>query len=87
MQYYQKQINLYYRDLTNYRIDYNVLDNIYNIYSPKLFFTNVFTNNYSSRYLALGLIKKKKHAIYVQDLYAILYALQVDNTKPLHGSI
>jgi len=31
--------------------------------------------------------EKEKHAIYVQDLYAILHALWVDDTKPLHGFI
>ena len=31
--------------------------------------------------------KKEKNAMYVQDLYAILHALWVDNTKPLHGFI
>ena len=31
--------------------------------------------------------KKEKHAIYVQDLYAILYALQVDDTKPFYSFI
>lgn len=27
------------------------------------------------------------HAIYIQDLYAIVHALWVDDTKPLHGFI
>jgi hypothetical protein len=31
--------------------------------------------------------EKEKHAMYVQDLYAILHALWVDDTKPLHGFI
>jgi hypothetical protein len=31
--------------------------------------------------------EKEKHAMYVQDLYAILHALWVDDTKPLHGYI
>jgi hypothetical protein len=30
---------------------------------------------------------KEKHAMYVQDLYAILHTLWVDDTKPLHGYI
>jgi hypothetical protein len=31
--------------------------------------------------------EKEKHAIYVQDLYAILHALWVDDTKPLYRYI
>jgi hypothetical protein len=31
--------------------------------------------------------EKEKHAMYVQDLYAIFHALWVDDTKPLHGYI
>jgi hypothetical protein len=35
----------------------------------------------------LDKFEKEKHAMYVQDLYAILHALWVDDTKPLHGYI
>jgi hypothetical protein len=37
----------------------------------------------------LGLDKsvKDKDAMFVQDLYAVLHALWVDDTKPLHGFI
>lgn len=31
--------------------------------------------------------EKEKHAMFVQDLYAILHALWVDDTKALHGLI
>ena len=31
--------------------------------------------------------EKEKHAMYVQDLYAVLHALWVDDTKALHGRI
>jgi hypothetical protein len=31
--------------------------------------------------------EKEKHAMYVQDLYAILHALWVDDIKPLHSYI
>ncbi|KAF1343495.1 hypothetical protein EJ07DRAFT_186564 [Lizonia empirigonia] len=31
--------------------------------------------------------EKEKHAMYVQDLYAILHALWVNDTKPLHGLV
>ncbi|KAI4636731.1 hypothetical protein J4E93_011001 [Alternaria ventricosa] len=37
--------------------------------------------------LMLDKSEKEKHAMYVQDLYAILHALWVDDTKPLHGYI
>ncbi|KAI2478958.1 DUF3435 domain containing protein [Pyrenophora tritici-repentis] len=37
--------------------------------------------------LMLDKSEKEKHAMYVQDLYAILHALWVDDTKPLHGFI
>lgn len=31
--------------------------------------------------------EKEKHAMYVQDLYAVLHALWIDDSKPLHGFI
>ena len=31
--------------------------------------------------------EKEKRAMYVQDLYAVLHALWVDDTKALHGRI
>ncbi|KAF2844512.1 hypothetical protein T440DRAFT_548498 [Plenodomus tracheiphilus IPT5] len=37
--------------------------------------------------LMLDRAEKEKHAMYVQDLYAILHALWVDDTKPLHGFV
>jgi hypothetical protein len=37
--------------------------------------------------LQLDRSKKKKLAMYVQDLFAILHALWVDDKKPLHGFI
>ncbi|KAL1593050.1 hypothetical protein SLS59_009375 [Nothophoma quercina] len=37
--------------------------------------------------LMLDKSQKEKLAMYVQDLYAILHALWVDDTKPLHGFI
>src|SRR5438552_217023 len=35
----------------------------------------------------LDSLEKEKCAIYVQDLYAVLHALWVDDTKALHGQI
>ncbi|KAF7567787.1 hypothetical protein PtrM4_124000 [Pyrenophora tritici-repentis] len=37
--------------------------------------------------IRLIVAESEKHAMYVQDLYAILHALWVDDTKPLHGFI
>ncbi|KAF1343436.1 hypothetical protein EJ07DRAFT_149673, partial [Lizonia empirigonia] len=37
--------------------------------------------------LMLDKSEKEKHAMYVQDLYAILHALWVNDTKPLHGLV
>jgi integrase len=37
--------------------------------------------------LGLDTSEKEKHAIYVEDLYAILHALWIDDRQPLHGLV
>ncbi|KAF2194702.1 hypothetical protein K469DRAFT_547808 [Zopfia rhizophila CBS 207.26] len=71
MEVYWKRLSQCYRDLTRHKMDGDVLDDVHN-WIPSL---------------KLDTSKKEKHAMYVQDLYAILHALWVDDTKALHGFI
>ncbi|EMD65860.1 hypothetical protein COCSADRAFT_310320 [Bipolaris sorokiniana ND90Pr] len=71
MRSYWKRISMCYMDLTRHTMDANVLTDVCN-WIPTLM---------------LDKSEKEKHAMYVQDLYAILHALWVDDTKPLHGYI
>ncbi|KAF1358608.1 hypothetical protein EJ07DRAFT_166844 [Lizonia empirigonia] len=71
MRTYWKRISMCYMNLTGHKMDANVLTDICN-WIPTL---------------TLDKSEKDKHAMYVQDLYAILHALWVDDTKPLHGYV
>ena len=71
MRSYWKRISMCYMDLTRHTMDADVLTDVCN-WIPTLM---------------LDKSEKEKHAMYVQDLYAILHALWVDDTKPLHGYI
>ncbi|CAN9211393.1 unnamed protein product [Alternaria alternata] len=71
MRSYWKRLSMYYMDLTRHTMDADVLTDVCN-WIPSLM---------------LDKSEKEKHAMYVQDLYAILHALWVDDTKPLHGFI
>ncbi|KAI1663563.1 DUF3435 containing protein [Pyrenophora tritici-repentis] len=71
MRSYWKRISMCYMDLTRHTMDADVLTDVCN-WIPSLM---------------LDKSEKEKHAMYVQDLYAILHALWVDDTKPLHGYI
>ncbi|KAF2008362.1 hypothetical protein BU24DRAFT_469047 [Aaosphaeria arxii CBS 175.79] len=71
MKSYWKRISMYYRDLTDHEMDNDVLSDICN-WMPNLH---------------LDKSKKEKFAMFVQDLYAILHALWVDDTKALPGFI
>ncbi|KAF1364070.1 hypothetical protein EJ07DRAFT_162583 [Lizonia empirigonia] len=71
MRSYWKRLSMCYMDLTGHTMDADVLTDVCN-WIPSLM---------------LDKSEKEKHAMYVQDLYAILHALWVDDTKPLHGFI
>ncbi|KAI1663873.1 DUF3435 containing protein [Pyrenophora tritici-repentis] len=71
MRSYWKRLSMCYMDLTRHTMDADVLTDVCN-WIPSLM---------------LDKSEKEKHAMYVQDLYAILHALWVDDTKPLHGFI
>ncbi|RII11859.1 hypothetical protein CUC08_Gglean005326 [Alternaria sp. MG1] len=71
MRSYWKRLSMCYMDLTRHTMDADVLTDVSN-WIPSLM---------------LDKSEKEKHAMYVQDLYAILHALWVDDTKPLHGFI
>ncbi|PVH90143.1 hypothetical protein DM02DRAFT_621147 [Periconia macrospinosa] len=62
---------MYYQDVVGHAMSNEVLQDIRN-WIPSL---------------GLDMSKKDKLTMYVQDLYAILHALWVDDTKPLHGFI
>ncbi|KAF2024834.1 hypothetical protein EK21DRAFT_77812 [Setomelanomma holmii] len=71
MRSYWKRLSMCYMDLTRHKMDADILTDVCN-WIPSLM---------------LDKSEKEKHAMYVQDLYAILRALWVDDTKPLHGYI
>ncbi|KAF2647143.1 hypothetical protein K491DRAFT_723683 [Lophiostoma macrostomum CBS 122681] len=68
---YWERVSVYYHNVTGYAIGNDVLKDVRN-WIPSL---------------QLDRNPKEKRAMYVQDLYAILHALWVDDTKPLHGFI
>ncbi|KAF2844130.1 hypothetical protein T440DRAFT_436829, partial [Plenodomus tracheiphilus IPT5] len=72
MRSYWKRISMCYMDLTSHTMEAKILTDICNQWIPTL---------------TLDRSEKEKHAMYVQDLYAILHALWVDDTKPLHGFV
>ncbi|KAF2845010.1 hypothetical protein T440DRAFT_502719 [Plenodomus tracheiphilus IPT5] len=71
MRSYWKRLSMCYMNITGHRMDPDILTDICN-WIPTLM---------------LDRAEKEKHAMYVQDLYAILHALWVDDTKPLHGFV
>ncbi|OAL56175.1 hypothetical protein IQ07DRAFT_639770 [Pyrenochaeta sp. DS3sAY3a] len=68
---YWKRLSMYYHNLVGYAMGNDVLKDVRN-WIPSL---------------GLDRTRKEKLAMFVQDLYAILHALWVDDTKPLHGFI
>ncbi|PVH96084.1 hypothetical protein DM02DRAFT_675018, partial [Periconia macrospinosa] len=68
---YWKRTSMYYHDVVGHAMSNEVLKDVRN-WIPSL---------------GLDKSKKEKLAMYVQELYAILHALWVDDTKILHGII
>ncbi|KAF2739599.1 hypothetical protein EJ04DRAFT_606100 [Polyplosphaeria fusca] len=68
---YWKRISQCYRDVAGRRMDANTLDDICN-WIPTI---------------KLDTSESEKHAMYVQDLYATLHALWIDDRQPLHGLV
>lgn len=90
MRSYWKRISMCYMDLTCYIMDVDILTDVCNVCSQRhisLFYYAALKLLQWILTLKLDKSEKEKHAMYVYDLYTILYALWVDDTKPLYGFI